>query len=570
MKKFAKILKNPLFYIMNFVFLNWILLFQITKLAPPDFYKYYFAGEKLIKGNLKVSFIPPLFPLSILTVGKIITPFVKFLNPYITSGKLFSLLAGAGISFFSYKILKNFTNNFSLLGTLFIIISPFFLQFLCFPVTDFIYLFFVVSTFYFFIKGKRTLSLLTIVLGMLTRFEGILLLFAYFIRFFVFKKKDYLKYFFVVLTTFPLLYLFYYKFGFRFIKKIILVFSTKSFLFFFYHPEHLMYILHSGIMAFIPARSPSFVHNTLFFSLIIFFFWGAFFIFKREFRFSLSLLFYEVSFALGKGYVFANSFTILPGEHNLRRFLSFVFLFYIISFVGWYAFLKYIKDKLNKEVFLYLRFTFYPLAFIFVFYKYLFSGTILFLSSLFLLPVILLFVKRIQLKSIEKAIIVFLFFAFFSGFYLKSYKKAYKYTASTPNKGAFMIAKWINEEGERLKVKRIVVLSSLPIVRFYLKRKVTLIRFYPREEKFYKTEKNLKSFLIKHLKNSKVKFLAFEWYLNPLDRPGETALKNFLFKIGRDNEDFLLEKNLIFENKLVGRIMRIKNKSFQKKSHFVL
>ncbi len=556
MERLIKTFTNPIFYLLSFVLLNWILLFPVTKLAPPDFYKYYFAGERLINGGLNLKFIPPFFPFSLYILGKILNLFLSSYNPFITASKLLSLFAGVGIIFFSYKFLREYTRSFSILGTIFIIISPFFLKFLSFPSTDIIFLFFVIASFYFFLAKNDFLLFFSVLLGALTRYEGILLIFVLFIYSFDFKKiKSYFKLFFFFLISTPIIYLFYYRFGHRFVEKIRLVADTKSFLFFLYHPKQLFYIIYSGILNFIPNKAPLFVHWGALYSLMGFFIFGIFLLSKKNVKIAVSLVFYELVFAFGKGYVFANSHTFIPGEHNLRRFLSFVFIFFVVSFIGLYGLLKYLKEKVGNKSFTFFRYSSYFILSFVIFSKFLITSKFMLISLVFILPLLLIFLESLKLKKLEKLILLTLVFSFFLNYYFKDYKKAYKYIYSTPNKGAYAIAEWINNNPI---LKRAAIFSDLVMIRFYLKRNINMLYFYPKDERVYKNRKKLEVFIVGKLKRKKTKYIAFDWYLNPIDRPGEVELKKFLFREMREKDIFVFKESLIYKKQPVAAVLYLK------------
>ncbi len=553
MNKLKKTLANPFFYLLIFVLFNWILLFPVTKLAPPDFYKYYFAGERLIKGSMNLRFIPPLFPFSLYIFGKFLSLFLSSYNPFITASKLLSLFAGLGIIFFSYKFLREYTGSFSLLGTVFIIISPFFLKFLSFPSTDIVFLFFVMASFYFFLAKKDFLLFFSVLLGALTRYEGILLIMILFIYFFDFKKaKNYFKLLLFLVVSAPIVYLFYYKFGHRFVQKVELVTQTKSFLFFIYHPKQLFYIVYSGILNFIPNKTPVLFHWVVLYFLIVFLIIGLLLLFRNNLKLAVSILLYELIFAFGKGYIFGNSYAIIPGEHNLRRFLSFVFVFYLLSFVGLYGLLRYLRKSLGDKEFVFLRYFIYFILGVLVFSRFLITAKFILISLIFILPLLLIFLRSLKFGKIEKAILIILLFSFFTNYYFKTYKKGYKYIYSTPNKGAYAIAEWINNNST---LKKAAVFSNLIMIRFYLKRNINMLYFYSKEESIYKDRKKLEVFIVGELKKQKTRYVAFDWYLNPIDRPGEVELKKFLFKEIKEQENFILKEGLIFKSQPVAAVL---------------
>ncbi len=552
--KIIKTVKNPLFYLISFTFINFILLFNSTNLAPPDFYKYYFAAERLMAGNLKIKFIPPLFPFLLWFLGKVITPFVSTLDPFITGGKIISFFSGIGIVFFTYKLLKEFTGEIASIGTVFIIISPIFLNFLIFPITDFLYLFLVIMSFYLFLKNLPKLSLFTVLLGSITRFEGVLLFFSYIINFFNLKKKEAIRYVIAVMIISPALYFFFLKYANRLITKIIYIMKSKSFLYFFIHPNHLFYILYSGILDFLPYKMPSVLRWSVSFLMIFAFIFGLIIILKKNIRLGLAILFYEFVFAISKGYIFTVYKFHISFGHHIRRFLSFIFIFYLVSFIGVYYLLKFIEKKFEKKAFYFRSF-----IYIFIFYlllvKFTIGFNILIISLLFILPILYLVIKNSGFALLEKTMFMLLFILFFSNIYLKSFVKAYRYNISTPNKGAYVIARWINKTYFKSDDK-LAVFSTLSIVRYYLKRKVVFIYFVPNDKKIYGDNDKLLSYFLKKIKKYNINYIAFDGYMNPIDRPGEVALKNMLFKESKREKYFKVKKILPYKNHYAATILK--------------
>ena len=139
--------------ILSFIFLfaivNWLLLTLAEKLAPPDFYRLAGLGEKLFSGDLNIGVIPPLFPLLLYPLGKLISIFIESTEAFIIAGRMISLAAGMGVLYLSHLFLKKIVGKFAVLGILFFVISPWYLKLLAFPITDMLYLFFVSAAFLF-------------------------------------------------------------------------------------------------------------------------------------------------------------------------------------------------------------------------------------------------------------------------------------------------------------------------------------------------------------------------------------------------------------------------------------
>jgi len=554
-EEFKKVIFNPFFYLIGLTILNGILLFGVTKLAPPDYYKYFFVAENLFKGNLHSIFIPPIFPSLLFGIGTFIKLFLSTSDAFILAGKLMSLLSGIGIVLFSYKILGKTTKKFAMLGTLFIVVSPFYLQYLVFPITDMLYLLFVLASFYFLYVKKSIYSLISVLLGALTRYEGILLVLSYIINFIRFRKKELIKYLVVVGVISPGIFLFYFKFGKRFVNKIEYIIDSKVYLYFIHNPKQLISIIYSSILYFIPNEFPKFIHWAFAYLLILLFFIGIYKLLKHNIQLGLAVLFYEIAFVIAKGYIFTVNKFNLPAEHHIRRFLSFIFIFYIVALLGLYELILFIKEKTNKKSFFCLRILIYiSLAYI-IFYKYLIAYKIFLVSILFILPIIILFYKKLRIIRIEKILSGFLLFLFFTNIYLISFKKAYRYVYSGPNKGAYVIAKWINNKSY-IKSQTIAVFSSTKQVQYYLKKRVKMIYFIPKDETIYKNRDKLYKYLLHKIKKNKIKYIAFDGYINPIDRPGEAALKKILFDISKKGKCFKIKKILTYNRNYAATVLK--------------
>ncbi len=555
-KRILNLIKNPLFFLIMFSFLNGILLFKITNLAPPDFYKYCFAAEKLFAGNLKLKFIPPLFPVFLWILGSFINLLFSNYDGFIIGAKLISFLSSVGIVFFSYKLFKETTENFYSIGVIFILSSPF-LQFFVFPTTDSLYLFFVVLSFYFFLTEKNVASFVSSLLGVFTRFEGILLFFSYIVNFIRIKKKIWVKYLMFILIISGGLLVFYIKLVPRLISKIQYIFDSKSYLYFIKNPLQLFSIIYSAILFFIPAKLPLFIHWGFLFILIILFAVGFYYLYKKNKRFAISVLLYECIFFIAKGYIFTVHRFSLSSSHHIRRFLSFIYLFYFVSFVGLFYGLKVLKEKLKGKSFFYLRIILYLFVLYICFVKLIIVPSIILISIVFIAPIIYLFIKDYRIHIFEKAIFFILFFVFFMNIYLISYKKAYKYNLLSPNRGAYVIAKWLNNNHIK-PGDRIAVFSTLTTVRYYLNKKVNIIYFIPKTKSIYDNYNKLVNFFLKKIIKYKIKYIIFDGYMNPIDRPGEVALKRMLFKESKKGRYFKIKKQLIYKNQYVATILKFR------------
>ncbi len=369
-KTFFKNEQALIILILLFTFVNWLLLALAAKIGPPDFYRIYFLGKKLLSGNLNIEVMPPLFPLLLYPLGKFLTLFINRADAFIIAGKLISLVAGLGVVYFSYLFLKRIIGNFALWGVLFLVISPWFLIMLAFPITDMLYLFFVSATFYAFLnkscpaetknvatKAPRHqgffdnrplgvplclsafVAVFFIAAGVLTRFEGVLLIISAFVNYFKLKKR----YFFILLASVPLLaglLLFFRTFTQRFFAHFTdIIIPQKSYLYLFLHPLEFLGVIANNLLFFVPASFPYVVKLVLMLVLLGFFFYGVFRLYKINKRFTFALMTYEILFLAAKGYIDTSRPDI-----ECRRLFSGLWIFYLLVIIGLYFILYLLRN----------------------------------------------------------------------------------------------------------------------------------------------------------------------------------------------------------------------------------
>lgn len=330
-----------LLFIFLFTLICWLMLTLTEKLGPPDVYKLYDAAGKIYSGNLKIGIIPPLFPLIQYPVSKVIGLFTHPMDAFVLAGRILSLLAGLGSMLFSYLILKRFIKQYAILPIVFLVISPWYLKLLAFPITDMLYLFFVSASFYSFLPRKESslgFSALAVVGGVLTRFEGVLLIISGVIRYFQLKKKTLI----LMLASLPVAAVgmfFFFKLFDRFIahfRDIIL--PQKTYLYIFEHPMDFLNVIYGNIFFFIPYSFPYLLKLFLLILVLALFAYGIYGLFKAERRFAIVLLVYEILFLVAKGYVDTSRPDI-----EFRRIFSGLWIFYLVCFIGGYFLLKKLK-----------------------------------------------------------------------------------------------------------------------------------------------------------------------------------------------------------------------------------
>ncbi|MCP5054004.1 MAG: hypothetical protein GY940_42945, partial [bacterium] len=338
-------------FIFAFTFINWLLLSLAERLGPPDVYKLYGVAEKLFAGNFKIGIVPPLLPMIQYPLAKALSLVAGPTEAFVLAGRLISLAAGLGVIWFSYLLLKKFTGKYAVLGIVFLVISPWYLKLLSFPITDMLYLFFVTASFYAFLgKEKKSWrrSALAVFAGVLTRFEGVLLILSAFLNYFKFKKKN----IYLVLAAIPaggLMLLFFSLFADRFFAHFTdIILAQKSYLYIFQHPMDFLNVIYGNILFFIPYSYPYIVKLILLLAVLALFGYGIYRLFKIERNFALAVIAYEVLFLVAKGYVD----TTRP-DIEFRRIFSGLWIFYLICFIGGYFFLAkiYTRGKIKTTVF---------------------------------------------------------------------------------------------------------------------------------------------------------------------------------------------------------------------------
>ncbi len=541
--------------ILLFTIINWLLLTLAEKLAPPDFYRLYEMGEKLFSGDLNIGVALPLFPLLLYPLGKLASIFVEPTEAFIIAGRIISLLAGIGVLYFSYLFLKKIVGKFAVLGILFFVISPWYLKLLAFPITDMLYLFFVTATFYAFLnKSSPGWSILSVAGGVLTRFEGVLLIFSGFLNFFKLKKR----YFYTLLATTPLilgLMLFFQSFAPRFFahfKDIIL--PQKSYLFIFQHPLEFLNVIYGNILFFIPYYYPYALKMSLLLVVLACFIYGIYRLFKIERNVTIAIVVYELLFLAAKGYIDAGD-----PEREFRRIFSGLWIFYVISFIGCYFLLKKIKQhKLLRNIILIISGV---LLTVIAFSQGIINVPIIFPALLVILP-LLYTLKDLSIGKIPKYLSVFVLLVFALQIYHTSSKKSENYVVSYAHKAAYVAARWLNLA--RLKQEATVLYYTNKIMLdYYLEKelagpkKIQLVHFtVPMRNTPENRELFIKSFFEKFKKNN-VDYIIFDDYVVP--KPEFMAVNDvhqMLFDEKENPKYFRIKKYLPYKGKNVGYVLK--------------
>jgi hypothetical protein len=533
-----------------FIIGNWIFLIMAEELGPPDFYKLYGVAEQLYSGDLKIDISPPLFSLLMYPLGKLLAIFFPPPVAFITAGRLIALAVSLGVIWFSYLILKKVVGKWALLCLVFLVISPWYLKLISFPITDMLYLFFVTVSFYTFLNQLAPgLSLLTVIGGVLTRFEGVLLILSGVINYFKLKKR----YVFILLGLLPLilvLFLIFIPRIFDHLKDIIL--PQKSYLVVFQHPMEFFNVLYGNLLFFIPHNYPYLIKLAALLCLFIFFAYGVYRLFKINKTFTLSILAYEILFFVAKGYI-----DTTDPDREFRRVFSGLFIFYLISFLGGYFLLKKINTHKITRILVFGSGGVFVV--VLVFSLKLVHSSILFLILLLLLPLLYIF-KGLSLEKIPKYLSIIVLLAFILQIYNLSLCKSKEYLISYANKTPYAAACWLNFS--RLKRNPVVLsYTTNTMLQYYLikekigPKNIQWIEFlvplhYEKDRERFRNE------FFRQLKEKGVDYIIFDNYV--VQQPEFLYInesKRFLFE-ERENKNYFKLKNLFYKGRNVGYVLR--------------
>jgi hypothetical protein len=533
-----------------FIIGNWIFLIMAEELGPPDFYKMYDVAEKLYSGDLKIDITPPLFSLLLYPLGKLLCIFFSPTVAFITAGRIIALAASLGVTWFSYLILKKVVGKWALLSLVFLVISPWYLKLISFPITDMLYLFFVTASSYAFLNQSAPgLSLLTVIGGVLTRFEGVLLILSGIINYFKLKKR----YVFILLGLLPLILVLFLIFMPRFfyhLKDIILPY--KSYLLIFLHPMEFFNVFYGNFLFFIPLNYPYLIKLAALLILFIFFVYGVSRLFKINKSFTLSIVVYEILFFVAKGYI-----DVADPDREFRRVFSGLWIFYLISFIGCYFLLKKISAVKMPRILV--------LSGVVVFFAVMVFSLksphlpALLLALLLVLP-LLYSLKKLSMEKIPKSMLIILLLAFTLQIYNLSFYKSKEYVMSYANKTPFAAARWLNFS--RLKKN--------PVVLSYTDN--TMMKYYLIKEKLESQNIQWVHFLVplvykqdpecfrnaffRDLKERGVDYIISDNYV--VQKPEFLYLnesKLFLYEERKNTKYFKL-KNLFYKGQNVGYVLR--------------
>jgi hypothetical protein len=535
-----------------FAIVNGIMLVLTEKIGPPDFYKLYGVTERLFSGDLNVGITPPLFPLLLYPPGKLIAVFTSSADAFIIAGRLISLVSGLGVLWFSYLFLEKIVGKFALLGLTFLVISPWYLKLLAFPITDMLYLLFVSAAFYGFLKKSSPgWTTLAVVAGVLTRYEGILLIVTGFLNFFKMKKK----YFYILLAALPVVLILFFIFASRIFAHLTdIILPQKSYLYVLLHPMDFFNLLYGSILYFIPYSYPYLPKLALLIVLITFFLYGLYRLFKIEKRLTIALAVYEFLFFAAKGYL-----DVSDPEREFRRIFSGVWIFYILSFIGCYFFLKKIKP-LKAERNLALMGSGIVLIVLAVSQK-LITVPLIF-PALLILPALVVPLKNLSIGKVPKYLAVVILLVFALQIYHTSYDKAETYVVDYARKAAYATAQWLNV----CRLKHGAVLLSYTdnnIVDYYLDKKrqpPKNIRWIHFTVPLRNTEENRQQFIqlfFQELEKQGVDYIIFDNYVvRKPEFTGINDVQRMLFEERNNRKLFHIKTNLFYKGENVGYVLK--------------
>ncbi|UCH94980.1 MAG: hypothetical protein JSV88_32655, partial [Candidatus Aminicenantes bacterium] len=427
---------------------------------------------------------------------------------------------------------------------------PWYLKLVSFPITDMLYLFFVTAAFYAFLcQSAPGLSLLAVIGGVLTRFEGVLLILSGGINYFKLKKR----YFYILLGILPLvlvLFLIFMPRIFDHLKDIIL--PQKSYLFIFRHPMEFFNVLYGNLLFFIPHQYPYFIKLAALIILFIFFVYGVYRLFKINKSFTLSLVVYEVLFLVAKGYI-----DTTDPEREFRRVFSGLWIFYLVGFIGCYFLLKKIKAYKIPKIFTLIGGGIFFI--VLVFSLKLIHIPLLFPALLMVLPV-LYSLKILSLEKIPKYLSMIVLLALVLQTYNLSYFRSKEYVVSYANSAAYAAANWLNFS--RLKENPVILsYTNNTMMDYYLiKEKIAPkniqwveftvpLRYEEDRERYVHLFFNL-------LAENRVDYIIFDSYV--VQKPeflGVNDVKRLLFE-ERENTRYFKLKNLFYKRQNVGYVLR--------------
>lgn len=528
----------PLTLLFLFIIMNWVLLCLTEKLGPPDFYKLYWVAENLYGGNLEVGIIPPLFPLILYPLGKLACLFTNPETAFIFTGRFIALTATLGVTWFTYKLLEQFTGKYAMIFVSLMAICPWFLKMSSFPITDMLYLCFLTAAFYYFSKGSTAwkLALTFSITAALTRFEGLLLFLSGTISLLKGKlKKRNLLILLGAASIAILVIIFFLLFTPRFFAHFRdIIIPRKSYLFIFLHPLDFLNVIYGNFLYMIPFNFPLWAKWSLFAAVLACFTYGVYHLFKIKRGLTLGLLTYQLLFFIAKGYI-----DVYAPEREFRRVLSGLWIFFLFAFIGCTFLLKTLKKNKTSQ---YLTLGITSLIIITIMINMPMGPWINFLPALLLLPPFLYPLLTLKLKPTIKYGFITLLLAFTCQCYLFSLARTGEYIDSYANKTAYAAAQWFIQRPLPPGTRVLSYTDNL-MMDYYLKN----------------TQAELDKKQIERIH-----------YVLPLDLTGETRdhfIKAFMGELDRFNVNYIIFDNYVVQKPEFRRINEIKRILFEERNN---
>jgi MFS family permease len=538
-----------------FVIINWILLCLTEQIGPPDFYKLHDVAQKLFSGDLKIGIVPPLFPLLMYPLGKLAGLFAEPADAFILASRFIALLASLGVAGFTYLFLEKFTGKFSVIGMVIMVVSPWYLKLLSFPITDMLYLLLVAATFYGFAASRSPLfTASTSIAAIFTRFEGVLLILSWAINNFKRTKKNLLMMLALIPVSGGLLLFFYYFAPRIFAHLTDIVLARKSYLFVFQHPMDFLNVIYGNILFFIPYKFPYALKLAALIAIMCLFGFGLYHLFRLNKKLTLALFSYQVLFFIAKGYI-----DVTAPEREFRRIFSGLWIFYIVAFIGCWFFLKKIKPHRI------------PWTAVLIFGGLFFAVMALYqeipqspfqLLALLVVPGLIIPLLSLKTKSTTKIVVIMVLALFTLQVYRTSYRKSVTYVESYARKAAYASAQWLNNA--RLKNNAVILYyTDNSIIEYYLDKKraqtknIQRIHFtVPMRNTPEEKDRYIELFF-NEMKEKQVDYIIFDNYV--VQKPeflGINDVQKLLYEEKENRQLFRLKKNLFYKGKNVGYVLK--------------
>lgn len=533
-----------LFFLASLLFGLWLYYANMEVLGPPDFYKYYNQSQRMFQLDFENSLIPPLFPFLLGLFSKILHLFSPSETIPLWVGRSLNLAATLGCLFFLNRLARHFFT----IGRSFFLwafcLSPLFLCFHSTPLTEMIFLCFFLGFVDALSREDASRVVLYALLAAATRIEGMLLLIiatAYLLS--SPKLRRFRSRLFVLLALgLPGLFVLTAILLPERIQFLITHLTDfSSFSHFISHPSHLKNLIYANIFFFLPAPPPLHVQLISLSCFGLIFAFGLKTLARKSTFMTWSILFFLFTFFLSKGYLAS----LDPYAPNTRRVLYAITLIILVAFWGLQSLYSKAKHKGQLPLFITagVLFSFFLILHIPNLSTWMNPWPIL-----AVLPLLADLPDRLKRHPIDffgltlrvcLTILIGLLLSF--SFWMGS-----DYLNSSPNKGAFAIAQYINRNPDKAPFLLCTESSTL---EYYLKTD-------PIREWFSSGDLSETLFL-NNLKqvvdNKQIRHFAFDFYLS---FPGDTVTidKTHLMKLA-GNKELFLPRTLRYKEQIVAYLL---------------